>query len=124
LPILKNVLLPRTKGFVATVQSLGDLAPVVYDFTIVYVDTKTGEWEKAKGPYVFQLIFRRPRTVAHCYIRRYDLKSLPRDDTGLENWLYQIWKEKDDLLEYFGQHKKFPNDLNYKYIPHQDFLIS
>lgn len=38
LPVLRHLLIPRTKGFVATMEGLRGHAHAVYDFTIGYVD--------------------------------------------------------------------------------------
>lgn len=45
-PHSQRVLLPRTKGFVLTMQMLGDHVDVVYDLTLAFPDGKPsfGDW--------------------------------------------------------------------------------
>jgi 1-acyl-sn-glycerol-3-phosphate acyltransferase len=89
LPVLKHLLTPRTKGFVATVQALRGHATAVYDMTIGYVGGVPTLMQWAKG-YV---------RVVHVHARRYPLESLPSTDAELTAWLHARFKEKDRLLD-------------------------
>ena len=43
------------------------------------------------------------------YWRRFPISSIPADDTkAFDDWMLQRWREKDDLLEHFAQHGRFP----------------
>ena len=43
------------------------------------------------------------------YWRRFPVSSIPVDDSkAFEEWVLQRWREKDDLLEYYSQHGRFP----------------
>ena len=43
------------------------------------------------------------------YWRRFPVSSIPVDDSKeFEEWVLQRWREKDDLLEYYSQHGRFP----------------
>ena len=88
---LDHVLLPRTKGFVATVQGLGDHLDAVYDTTIGYEDGVPSLWQWAKG---------HVRKV-HLHVRRYPISDLPQDKEDLANWLYARYQEKDALLAHY-----------------------
>jgi len=48
-----------------------------------------------------------PKEV-HLHIRRYPIAELPRDDEKLKQWIFQCWKEKDELLDHFKKHQCFP----------------
>ena len=98
LPQLRHVLLPRTKGFVASVQSLRRHAVAVYDLTIGYEVGVPTLWQWIKG---------RVRRV-HLHVRRYPLDSLPPDDEALSAWLYRRFEEKDQLLDSFYRQGAFP----------------
>ena len=93
LPILKHVLIPRTKGFVATVQGLESHLQAVYDMTIGYVGkTPTlKEWIQGKVK------------VVHLNIRRFPIASLPKEEKALSDWAIERFKEKDRLLDQFYQ---------------------
>ena len=89
LPELEHVLLPRTKGFVATFIALKDHVDAVYDVTIGYEGgfPTLAQWCKGYVP------------KAHLHIRRFPAEELPRSDSELAAWLIQRYREKDDLLE-------------------------
>jgi lysocardiolipin and lysophospholipid acyltransferase len=43
--------------------------------------------------------------------RRFALADIPlHDDTIFSDWLLARWREKDDLLQYFVEHQRFPAD--------------
>lgn len=42
--------------------------------------------------------------------RRFAMKDIPTDEKEFSDWLLKRWREKDDLLEYFQQHNRFPAD--------------
>lgn len=51
-----------------------------------------------------------PKSV-NMHWRRFATKDIPfSDPKEFEQWLLQRWREKDDLLEYFMQHGRFPAD--------------
>jgi len=85
LPRLEHLLMPRTKGFVATVQGLGDHLDAVYDVTIGYEDGFPSLWQWAKG-YVHRV---------HLHVRRFPRSELPGSDEELADWLYARFQEKD-----------------------------
>lgn len=125
LPILDNVLVPRTKGFVATVQGLrNNSANAVYDVTIIYLDSKTGDCShKVKGPSFFSLAFRSPQSSVHMYIRRFEISTLPTSEEELTKWCFKVWEEKNDLIKYFQQHKTFEKPISYPPWKHQSLIL-
>lgn len=99
LPPTDHVLIPRTKGFVATVKGLRDHVDVVYDFTIGYEDGLPTMWQWIKG-YVQRV---------HMHVRRFEIKDLPFDDESLTRWLYKCFQEKDALLDCYYKQGSFPS---------------
>lgn len=100
LPVLQHVLLPRTKGFVATIAELRDELDAVYDVTYAYSgDTAPGAVDAAM----------RRLPDLHFHIRRFPLASLPTDEKALSDWCIQLYVEKDRLLEHFKKHGVFPD---------------
>lgn len=81
LPVLNHVLIPRTKGFVATVQGLrGHTVDVVYDVTVGY---------EVKPPSLLGMVRLEWRRV-HVHVRRWPISSLPKDNEGLAAWCIQV----------------------------------
>ncbi len=97
LPAPRHVLIPRTKGFVASVQSLRGHVDAVYDLTIGYVNgaPSLSDWIHGKVSSV------------HLNIRRFPIDSLPREGQALSQWLLQLFQEKDELLDTFYQEGVF-----------------
>ncbi|KAJ3284136.1 hypothetical protein HK104_010080 [Borealophlyctis nickersoniae] len=99
LPVLNNVLLPRTKGFVATVNAFrGTQIKAVYDFTIAYYDNKRG-FQVAPS-----MIRIHSQSLAkdfkfHVHVRRFLIEDLPTDDDELAAWALERFVEKDKYLE-------------------------
>ncbi|MBW1810764.1 MAG: acyltransferase [Deltaproteobacteria bacterium] len=94
----RNVLLPRTKGFAASVQGLRDHLDAVYDVTIGYKEGVPSLWQYTLG-------FSR---VAHLHVRRYPIEDLPGSSEELADWLFSRNTEKDKLLEEFYKTGSFP----------------
>ncbi len=95
---LKHVLIPRTKGFVASVQSLRGHVDAVYDLTIGYVGGVPTLWQWIKG-YVREV---------HLNVQRFAIDEMPEDGKSLSDWLIRRFEEKDRLLDYYYSNKVFP----------------
>jgi lysophosphatidic acid acyltransferase/lysophosphatidylinositol acyltransferase len=113
LPELKHHLIPRTKGFSFTVSRL-DPARIntIYDVTLVAGSETT-------APPTLTSALMGKETVAHMYIRRFDLKDIPKDEAGSSAWLMNLFKEKDALKESFektGSFSKLSGMPEYKSI--------
>ncbi|MCZ7650426.1 MAG: lysophospholipid acyltransferase family protein [Thermoanaerobaculia bacterium] len=87
----RHVLLPRARGFVASVTGLAGHVGAVYDVTIGYVGGLPSLWQWAKG---------QMREV-HLHVRRYPLAELPTSPEALAAWLEERFREKDERLERF-----------------------
>lgn len=94
---LEHLLIPRSKGFVATIRGLGAHVTAVYDVTIGYERGVPTLWQFVKG-------FARR---AHLHVRRFPVSSLPADDAALTRWLHQRYQKKDRLLSEFYQSGAF-----------------
>jgi lysocardiolipin and lysophospholipid acyltransferase len=112
LPVLKNVLLPRKKGFFATMQGLRNTVDAVYDITIVYGDGSQYR------PLLSDLALRRGFDV-HLHVKRFVAKEVPREEAELETWLNNVWSEKDVNVDYLLKNGEFPNQQNepYRHLP-------
>ena len=100
LPPTERVLIPRTKGFVASVDGLGDYLEAVYDVTIGYPDGAPTLWQYVRG-------FSR---VAHLHVRRTPREALPEGDEALREWLLECFREKDRLLAGFEEEGRFRDE--------------
>jgi lysophosphatidic acid acyltransferase/lysophosphatidylinositol acyltransferase len=92
LPLLNTVLIPRTKGFVATVNALRNThIKYVYDLTIYYEPVIPTVYD------IFAHKLNDTKLIIH--IKRYEISTLPSDESKLSQWLYERFQEKDKLIE-------------------------
>ena len=94
------VMHPRTKGFVACMESLrGGNLKVVTDIDIAY-----------KGPMPQNerdILFGNWPTEIHIRVQNHLASNLPADGEQLEEWLKETWQRKEERLEYFYNNGKF-----------------
>ncbi len=88
-----QVMVPRTKGFVASVRGLGGHIQAVYDVTIAYEGTVMKLWELLVGI---------PRKV-HLHVRRFPADELPEADRDLADWAITLFAGKESLLKQFKE---------------------
>ena len=89
LPKLNHVLVPRHRGFVATVHGLRSHIDAVYDATIAYEGGVPSLWQWTKGH----------ARVVHLHVKRYPVASIPESDEDLKDWLLERYVEKDQWLQ-------------------------
>lgn len=108
-PVLRHLLLPRTRGFHASLECLRECRPVVYDVTLAYAGydgSLPPPVDDLGMPTLWDVLRRRfPREV-HLRIKRCSLEEVLQDS----NWLFKRWAEKDRLLAHFARHQQFPAD--------------
>lgn len=107
-PQLKHLLLPRTTGFNASLDSLRESSPVVYDVTIAYRGYDGSLPPKLDLSLIslWNLLRRKYPEEVHIRIKRYSMEEVLQDTT----WLDKKWAEKDRLLSHFSRHNTFPAD--------------
>ncbi|KAL6842168.1 hypothetical protein ACP4OV_028147 [Aristida adscensionis] len=91
LPAPKNVLIPRTKGFVSAVSIMRDFVPAIYDATLITP-------KDSPAPTLLR-IFKGQSSVVHVHIKRYAMSDLPRSDEDVSKWCKDIFVAKDALLD-------------------------
>lgn len=96
-PQLQHVLLPRTKGVVATVEGMGDHLDAIYDLTIGYTRAIPTLWQWTKGL----------APVVHLHVRRWPIEEVPKEAEALASWLVQRYADKDQLLAGFYESGEF-----------------
>ncbi|GAB4852094.1 1-acyl-sn-glycerol-3-phosphate acyltransferase 4 [Ancistrocladus abbreviatus] len=100
LPVLKHVLLPKTKGFYACLEALRGTLDAVYDVTIAY---------KNKCPVLLDNVFGVNPSEVHIHVQRIPAKEIPVSEDEASAWLMDRFRLKDQLLTYFGTQGHFPN---------------
>ncbi|KAK2641103.1 hypothetical protein Ddye_022866 [Dipteronia dyeriana] len=91
LPIPRNVLIPRTKGFVSAVSHMRTFVPAIYDCTVAVA--------KGQPPPTLLRIFRGQSSVVKVQIKRHPMQELPETADGISQWCKDVFVTKDALLE-------------------------
>lgn len=99
LPVPEHTLVPRTKGFVASVHGLRDHLDAVYDLTIGY--------HRDPAPTLVSCFEGKVRRV-DIHVGRFPIHSLPKSDDELASWAQERFRDKERLLAHFQEHGVFP----------------
>uniref|UniRef100_A0A7N2M479 1-acylglycerol-3-phosphate O-acyltransferase n=1 Tax=Quercus lobata TaxID=97700 RepID=A0A7N2M479_QUELO len=91
LPVPRNVLIPRTKGFVSAVSQMRSFVPAIYDITVAIP-------KSSPAPTMLRLFKGQP-SVMHVHIKRHLMKDLPETDEAVAQWCKDIFVVKDALLD-------------------------
>jgi len=100
----QNLLVPRTTGFTACVSELRQNLDAVYDITLGYPGGAV--------PNPVTCVLGISPRIVHGHVRRFPIKDLPTKEEDLKQWLYNVYKEKDKLLDHFKQNDIFPDGKN------------
>ncbi|CAL9132040.1 unnamed protein product [Musa acuminata var. zebrina] len=91
LPIPRNVLIPRTKGFVSAVSIMRSFVPAIYDVTVAIPSDQP-------PPTMFRIL-KGQSSVVHVHIKQHEMTDLPETDEGVSQWCKDIFVAKDALLD-------------------------
>ncbi|TXG70464.1 hypothetical protein EZV62_005399 [Acer yangbiense] len=91
MPIPRNVLIPRTKGFVAAVSHMRTFVPAIYDMTVTIP-------KSSPSPTMLRL-FKGQSSVVHVHLKRRLMKELPETDDAVAQWCKDMFVAKDALLD-------------------------
>ncbi|XP_030522353.1 1-acyl-sn-glycerol-3-phosphate acyltransferase 2-like [Rhodamnia argentea] len=91
LPLPRNVLIPRTKGFVSAVTHMRSHVPAIYDCTVAAPSNQ-------KPPTLLRIIRRQP-AIVKLQIKRHSMQELPETPDGIAQWCKDVFVTKDAFLE-------------------------
>lgn len=100
MPVLKHHLIPRTKGFTASLPYLKEKCPCLLDIQLVFKKSDPIE------PTMANLLHGRGVT-GYMHVRRIDMKSLPDTEEEAAAWLQEHFRYKDALQDSFHTHGNF-----------------
>uniref|UniRef100_A0A1D1ZDH5 1-acylglycerol-3-phosphate O-acyltransferase n=3 Tax=Anthurium amnicola TaxID=1678845 RepID=A0A1D1ZDH5_9ARAE len=100
LPILRNVLLPKTRGFYTCYETLRCSIDAVYDVTIAY---------KHRCPLFRDIVFGVDPSEVHIHVKRIPVHEIPISENDTATWLIERFRIKDHLLSDFTIQGHFPN---------------
>ncbi|PKA58221.1 1-acyl-sn-glycerol-3-phosphate acyltransferase PLS1 [Apostasia shenzhenica] len=91
LPIPRNVLIPRTKGFVSAVNNMRTFVPAIYDATVAIPKDKL-------SPTMLRILKSQP-CVINVHLKRRPMSELPLTDEAIAQWCKDMFIAKDALLD-------------------------
>lgn len=112
---LKYHLIPRTKGFTASLKPLKAKCHSVLDIQLAFKQNDKTE------PTVGNLLHGRGVT-GYMYVQRIDMKDVPADETAAAEWMQELFRRKDRLQDSFHTHGDFFTGTGLK--PIEPFVYS
>jgi len=108
---LKHTLLPRSTGLAFCLKNLEKSVEWMYDCTVSYEGVPEGKFGQDYFTLFSTYFEGRPPKSVNMHFRRFRISDIPIHDTKeFDLWLRERWVEKDDLMEYYNQHGRFPED--------------
>lgn len=102
-PLPKHTLLPRTKGFVATVRAMKGKVPALLNATVGFPST-------GPKPTLMTIIKGQP-LLAHFHCVRVPLDNVPMEtEKACEAWVRDVFRQKDELYDGFLKNGKFKGE--------------
>lgn len=94
LPELKHHLVPRTKGFIASLPPMRGKVPAVYDVLTVF---------KEGDPVVPNIknLLKGKSTICHIYVNRIPMEEVPESTEGQDKFLKDLFVVKDKMVDSF-----------------------
>lgn len=105
LPIPRNVLIPRTKGFVSAVSNMRSFVPAIYDITVAI--------PKDQPSPTMLRILKAQSSEVHILIKRHLMNELPETNDGVSEWCKDTFVAKDAILDKYLAEGTFGEE-NYK----------
>lgn len=87
LPQLKHHLLPRTRGFIASLPSMKGKVPAVYELELAFKENAPSK------PTIRNMLLGKP-LEAHYYMRRIPMEEVPTQPAEQENFLRELFIRK------------------------------
>ncbi|XP_017477791.1 PREDICTED: 1-acyl-sn-glycerol-3-phosphate acyltransferase gamma-like [Rhagoletis zephyria] len=110
LPVLKHHLVPRTKGFTTSLPTMRGRCVAIYDTTLAF------KRDAKNSPTISTLLNGLP-VEGHMFARRIPLESVPEDETAAAEWLHNLYREKDRLVDSFLTTGNFCETSGIKEVP-------
>ncbi|KAL2466146.1 1-acyl-sn-glycerol-3-phosphate acyltransferase 2 [Abeliophyllum distichum] len=115
MPVPRNVLIPRTKGFVTAVSHMRSFVPAIYDVTVAIPKT-------LPAPTMLRL-FKGQSSMVHVHIKRHLMKDLPETDDAVAQWCRDVFVAKDKLLDKHIADNSFDEQLQDTDRPLKSLLV-
>lgn len=99
----RHLLIPKAGGIAFTLAAMDGQLHTLLDLTLYYPDGRPSYWEYASGRVRTVRVHVRQRPIPANLLGDYDKD--PEFREAFQQWLNQLWREKDDLLVAMAQER-------------------
>ena len=121
----KHTLLPRSTGLRRSLEILRPSLDILYDVTLGFSGIDAGTPPETK--YSLRNIFLRGiyPEVIDIHIRAFNIDEIPIDnEEEFTEWLFKVWREKDDLMDWYYKTGTFHYDESAQSFVENGFNLS
>lgn len=110
LPIrLKHHLVPRTRGFNCMIREIQQAKQENKDLKYGLYNMQVALEDDDNSRASLTALLNGTKSCVHIYVSSMNVDEVPVDsEESTSEFLFKIYKEKDDLVDYFKKHRKFP----------------
>ncbi len=94
----RHLLRPKAGGTAFVLSAMGDSLATMLDVTIVYPDGRSGIWDYLCGRINRIIVDIQTRDIPMRF-RGMDYENNPAIRSDFQNWVSQLWQEKDEKIE-------------------------
>lgn len=120
-PLLQHVLVPRYKGMMLAVSNLRGQVKEVIDMTIAFAGCAASDLPEYNTflplldpsrvlPDVIDYAAGSGPRQVFVHLRTFAVEDVPSGEAELQRWLCERFREKDELLQHFNKHGRFPGE--------------
>ncbi|XP_067643833.1 1-acyl-sn-glycerol-3-phosphate acyltransferase gamma-like isoform X2 [Eurosta solidaginis] len=110
LTVLKHHLIPRTKGFTTSLPAMRGRCTAIYDTNLAF------KRDDKNSPTISTLLNGLP-VDGYIYVRRIPLEKVPTDEKAAAEWLHNLYREKDCVIDSFHTTGSFFETSGVKEVP-------
>eukprot|EP00283_Hemiselmis_rufescens_P027153 CAMPEP_0173468412 /NCGR_PEP_ID=MMETSP1357-20121228/76774_1 /TAXON_ID=77926 /ORGANISM="Hemiselmis rufescens, Strain PCC563" /LENGTH=320 /DNA_ID=CAMNT_0014436621 /DNA_START=11 /DNA_END=970 /DNA_ORIENTATION=+ len=117
LPVMKHVMVPRSKGLVATLSALRGSVDAVVDVTLGYPGQSEQQGATVRPTLVDLFWRRRGPWPVQIHVHVIPIGDLPQDEEGVKEWLQERFEDKERMLEKMHKTGAFPSSKDAPAMP-------
>lgn len=110
LPLLKHHLIPRTKGFTTSLPTMRGRCVAIYDTSLAFK-------KDAKISPTISNLLNGLSVEGHLFARRIPLEDVPENEAAAAEWLQNLYREKDRIVDSFHTTGSFFETSGFKEVP-------
>lgn len=118
LSLPEHTLIPRVTGVQFALNTLGKHIGGIFDFTLGYAGTSPSQYPEDTFGLKSLFFDGKAPPLVHCHVRYHPIDSVPYEDPDkFSKWLYQIYSDKEAMMEHFYREGRFPGTRSFPINP-------